>query len=38
MKTKGEAHEAMSMMFQHEDVPLSMVMEGSEEQVLDKCC
>ncbi len=38
MQTKGEAHEALSLMFQREGVPLSMVMDGSKEQTLGKFC
>ncbi len=38
MKTKGESHEALTLMFQHEGVPLSMVMDGSKEQNLGKVC
>ncbi len=34
MKTKGEAHESLSLMFQHEGVPPSMVMNGLKEQTL----
>lgn len=33
-KTNGEAHKALSLMFQHEGVPLMMVMDGSKEQPL----
>ncbi len=36
MKTKGEAHKTLSLMFQREGVPLSMVMDGSKEQTLGK--
>ncbi len=36
MKTKGEAHEALSLMFQREGVPPLMVMDGSKEQTLGK--
>ncbi len=38
MKTKSEAHKALSLMFQREGVPLSMVMDGSMEQTLGKFC
>ncbi len=34
MKTKGEAHKALSLMFQHEGLPPSMVMGSSKEQTL----
>ncbi len=36
--TKGQAHEheALSLMFQHEGIPLSMVMDGSKDQTLGK--
>ncbi len=36
MKTKGEAHEALSLMFQREGVPPLMVMDGLKEQTLGK--
>ncbi len=36
MKSKGEAHEALSLLFQQEGVPPSMVMDGSKEQNLGK--
>ncbi len=32
MKTKGEAHEALFLMFQHEGVPPLIVMDGLKEQ------
>jgi len=46
MRRKGEAHEALSLMFQREGVPPRMVMDGSKEQTLgrfrsklvDACC
>ncbi len=38
MKIKGEAHKALSLMFQHEGVPLSIVMDGSKEQMMGKFC
>ncbi len=31
MKIKGETHEALSLMLQHENMPQSMVMDGSKE-------
>ena len=34
MKTKGKAHEALSLMFQREGIPLSMVMDGLKEQMM----
>ena len=34
MKRKGEAHEALSLLFHHDGVPPSMVLEGSKEQML----
>ncbi len=34
MKSKGEAHEALSLLFQCEGVPPLMVMDGSMEQTL----
>ncbi len=37
-KIKGEANEALSLMFQCEGVSLSMVMDGSKEQTLGKFC
>ncbi len=36
MKTKGEAHDALSLMFQHEGVPPLMVIDGLKEQTLGK--
>ncbi len=36
MKTKGEVHETLSLMFQHEGVPPLMVMVSSKEQTLGK--
>ncbi len=36
MKTKGEAHKAVSLMFQCGGIPPSMVMDGSKEQTLGK--
>ncbi len=38
MKTKGKAHKALSLMFQHEGVPLSLVMDGLKEQTFGKFC
>ncbi len=38
MKSKGEAHEALSLLFQREGVPPLMVMDGSKEQTLGKFC
>ncbi len=38
MQTKGQAHDASFYMFQHEDAPLSMVMDGSKELTLGKFC
>ncbi len=34
MRTKGEAHEALSQMFWHEGIPPSMVVDGTKEQTL----
>ncbi len=36
MKTKGKAHEALSLMFQGEGIPPSLVMDGVKEQTLGK--
>ena len=36
MHTKSEAHELLSLMAQHDGVPLQMIMDGSKEQTLDK--
>ncbi len=36
MKTKGEAHAALSLMCQHEGIPPLMIMVGSKEQTLGK--
>ncbi len=36
MKTKGKAHEALSMMFQGEGVPLSILMDDPKELKLAK--
>ncbi len=38
MKTKGEAHLALSLMFQCEGVPLLMVMDSSKEKTIGKFC
>ncbi len=38
MKTKGEAHNALSLMFQHEGIPPLTIMDGSKEQTLRKFC
>ncbi len=38
MKTKGKAHKALSLMFQHEGVLLSMVVDGSKEKMMRKFC
>ncbi len=38
MMTKGEVHEALSLMCQREGVSLSMVMDGSKEQTLGWFC
>ncbi len=35
---KGKAHDTLPLMFQHEDVPPLMVMDGSKEQTLGKFC
>ncbi len=36
MQTKGEAHEALSLMFQREGVTPLMVIDSSKEQTLGK--
>ncbi len=36
MKTKSKAHDALSLVFQHEHVPPLMVMDGLKEQTLGK--
>jgi hypothetical protein len=33
LKRKGEAHEALSLMFKHDGVPPEMILDGSKEQV-----
>ncbi len=38
MKTKGEEHNALSLMFQHEGVPPSMLIDSLKEQTLGKFC
>ncbi len=38
INTKGEAHKVLSLMFQCEGIPPSMVMDGSKEQTLGKFC
>ena len=38
MKTRWEAHDALPLMFQHEDVPPLMVMDDLKEQTLGKFC
>ncbi len=32
MKRKGDAHETLSLVFQHDSVPLTMVIDDSKEQ------
>jgi hypothetical protein len=32
MTRKGEAHETLSLLFHHDGVPLTMVLDGSKEQ------
>ena len=34
MKTKGQAHEALSLLFAQEGVPNKMIMDGSKEQTM----
>ena len=34
MTRKGEAHEALSLLFHRDGVPPAMVLDGSKEQVL----
>ena len=34
MRTKAEAHEGLTMMFQRDGVPLSIIMDGSKEQTM----
>ncbi len=38
MKTKGKVHNALSLMFQYEGIPLPMVCDESKEQTLGKFC
>ncbi len=38
MKTKGKAHNTLSLMFQLEGVPLLKVMDGLKEQTLGQFC
>ncbi len=38
MKSKGDAHKALSLMFQREGIPPSTVMDGLKEQTLGKFC
>ncbi len=38
MKTKGDVHEALSLIFPCEGIPPSMVIDGSKEQTLGKFC
>ena len=38
MKKKSEAHDALSLLFQHEGVPNIMVMDGALEQVQGEFC
>ena len=42
MRTKSQAHEALSLLFQREGVPNVMIMDGANEQVKGefrkKCC
>ena len=35
MAKKGGAHEALSLLFQRDGVPLKMIVDGSKEQNLD---
>ncbi len=37
-EVQRDVHEALSLMFQHKGVPLSMVMDGFKEQTLGKLC
>ena len=36
MKTKGEAHHSLSLLFSHEGVPKTLIMDGVREQVMDE--
>ncbi len=36
LKTKGKAYQALSLMFQHEGIALSLMMDGLKEQTLGK--
>ncbi len=38
MNVKGDAHEALSVMFHCEGIPLSMLIDRSKQQMLDKFC
>ena len=34
MKTKGQAHEVLSLLFAQEGIPNKMIMDGSKEQTM----
>ena len=36
MKTKGEAHHSLSLLFSHEGVPKTLITDGAKEQVMGK--
>ena len=38
MRTKGDAHEAVSTLFKRDGVPISIIVDGSKEQTLGKFC
>ena len=38
MKTKGEAHHSLSLLFSHEGVPKTLIMDGAKEQVMGEFC
>ncbi len=38
MKTKGDAHNSLSLMLQREGIPLSIVMDRLKEQMLGDLC
>ena len=38
MKTNGEVHHSLSLLFLHEGVPKTLIMDGAREQVMGEFC
>ena len=38
MKTKGEVHHSLSLLFSHEGVLKTLIMDGAREQVMGEFC